>query len=154
MKIISISNEQYTLVDDSDYAWLSKFKWTAQKRKHGFHAARYFGKKYIYMHRLIADAPKGIEVDHLDGDGLNNQRVNLRSAAKAQNGQGFRPLKGKASRYRGVSWHKGAGRFVAQLDDGRKRVYLGLHDSEENAARAYDTEARLRFGEFAQLNFP
>lgn len=153
MKTIPISGGQIALVDDEDFEMLAGFKWTAQKRKRGFHAARYVGKKYVYMHRTILAAPARIEVDHRDGNGLNNQRYNLRLATKSQNGMAFRHLKGK-SEYRGVSWHAGAQKWTAKVQANGKEYYLGLFQSPEDAARTRDVAATQYHGPFATLNFP
>lgn len=106
MREIQLSQGKSALVDDKDFDRVDQFKWCAQKRKNGFHAARYSGKKYVYMHCFIL----GISgVDHIDGNGLNNQMLNLRPATKSQNGMAKRTLfkrDGKPSQYRGVCWHK------------------------------------------------
>lgn len=154
VKTIPLSKGQSTLVDDIDFEKFAQFVWTAQKRTHGFHAARYCGKKYVYLHREILGAPAGIEVDHRDGDGLNNRRGNLRLATKSQNGAAFRTLRSsKSSKFRGVVWHKGGQKWMARIVKDMQSIYLGLFVSEEDAAHAYDTAAKHYFCEFARPNF-
>lgn len=156
MKEIPLSNGKFTSVDDSDFDRLSKHKWCAQKRKHTFHAARYVGKRYVYMHReILGLTDSKIQGEHRDGNGLNNQRFNLRVATKRQNGQAFSTLRdGKTSKFRGVSWHRVARKWVAAITVIGRSVYLGLYRTEEEAAKAYDNAAFTHFGQFASPNFP
>lgn len=154
MKTIPISRGKQALVDDQDYAALSPFKWTAQRRKYTFHAARYEGKKYVYMHRLIMQAETGVEIDHKDGNGLNNQRDNLRNATRSQNVRGFRGGRiNKTSKYRGVYFQRNANKWRASIKLEDKRLHLGLFESEFSAALAYDKKCRKLFGPFASPNF-
>lgn len=108
----------------------------------------------ISLHRLITLAPRGVQVDHRDGDGLNNQLSNLRFATSQQNQCNQRKQLGTSSRFKGVVWHKGGNKWMAQTKVFGRRMYLGLHETEEDAARAYDRAALEYFGEFARLNFP
>jgi len=152
MKILPISGGQQVLLDDGDFEALSKFRWTAQKRKHTFHAARYEGKKYVYMHRLLVSAGPGEQVDHKDGNGLNNQRDNLRVATRAQNQMGYRhDCVQRGSR--GVYWHKAAKKWMARLVHNQKGVYLGLFNNKADAQQAYNEASQRLFGDFAQRNF-
>lgn len=154
MRILQLSGGKTALVDDDVFAWASKKCWTAQKRKHTWHAARYEGKKYVYLHRLITGAGPGVEVDHRDGNGLNNLRSNLRKTTHAGNQHGFITLrKGKSSRFRGVSRCK-AGGFFARIVVAMKQVYLGYFLDEVEAARVRDAAALKHFGPGAWLNFP
>jgi hypothetical protein len=106
--------------------------------------------RYVQMHRQIMDAPEGVEVDHRDGDGLNNRRYNLRVCTHAQNGANQRIPKNNRSGFKGVYRQKDCDGWCAKI----RSTYLGLYDSAEEAARAYDTAAVRTFGEFASLNFP
>ena len=109
------------------------------------------------MHRLIW--PTAPEIDHVDGDGLNNRRSNLREAVGTKNQQNKMKACVGVSRFKGVCPHRD-GRWRANIrvpavGKGRGRqTHLGLFVDEEDAARAYDTAARKHFGEFARLNFP
>lgn len=98
------------------------------------------------MHREIVDAP---EVDHRNGDRVDNRRANLRAATHLQNCQNARP-KGQ-SRFKGVSRYRE--RWHARIKVPGRRIDLGSFHDEESAARAYDVAAREHFGEFARLNF-
>ncbi len=162
MKLIPLTQGQVSRVDDEDYERLSVHKWHARRKKNTFYAARTTSrranppKKNIFMHREIAGLKDlSLQVDHEDGDGLNNQRYNLRTATNSQNHAGFLTLrKDKTSKFRGVSWHKGTRKWLARLNVQKTRKYLGVHESEESAAEAYDAATLEHFGAFAQLNFP
>lgn len=155
MKKIPLTQGQFALVDDADFEDLSKVDWFACKRKYGFYAARYSGREFLMMHRVILDAPFGVEVDHKNGDELDNQRLNLRRATKQQNARAFRNLKkDKSSKYRGVSWERQTRRWKAQITLSGKTTTIGRFDVQMKAALAYDKEALHHFGEFAHVNFP
>lgn len=105
-------------------------------------------QKSILLHRVILALPAGTEGDHIDGDGRNNLRSNLRPATAQQNSQGYRSKrKGASSQYRGVTWHRG--KWQAAIC----KTYIGRFESEIAAAKAYDAAAKKRFGEFASPNF-
>ena len=159
MKTIELTQGKEALVDDQDFAHLSQWKWCAIFKGRGWYAQRRLRRKEVgdgprgttYMHNQII----GGRVDHRDGNGLNNQRSNLRPAGDQQNKRAFRqkPL-GKSSRFRGVHWHSATGKWKAEITVDYRNIYLGVHASEEAAARAYDEAARQYFGEFASPNFP
>lgn len=154
MKLIALTRGLFAKVDDSDFEELSKKRWKAIKAKVGYYAARTSGEKTIYMHRAVAEASGKKDIDHRDGDKLNNQRYNLRSATRQENKQGFSSKKrGASSIYRGVSFHRRSGVWHAMIRYCGVNTYLGSFRSEKNAALAYDFAARLHFGEFAQPNF-
>ena len=111
------------------------------------------------MHRVIADANSGQEVDHRDGDGLNNRRSNLRIATKSQNGGNRRKNRGCVTRFKGVRYDRSIRTaakisWQAVIQVNKRRFFLGCFATEEEAALAYDRAAVEHFGEFAKLNFP
>ena len=111
------------------------------------------GGPYGYMHRLVMAAPKGGIVDHINGDGLDNRRGNLRLATKSQNRiHRVTPRRGSKSGYLGVSQHKNRWRAIAHCQGVRHD--LGLFEDPIEAALAYDRAARQLHGDFATLNFP
>lgn len=105
----------------------------------------------VYMHALITGL-RG--PDHINHNGLDNRRCNLRPATAQQNGANSRPMRGTSSVYKGVSWHKRDSRWGAQITSEGRTRYLGYFTDEIEAAKAYDRAARDVFGEFACLNFP
>jgi len=144
----------YTVVvDDVDAASLSAWKWTYLPGKKTGYAVRYVlvaGKrKVIYMHRQLLNAPDGVQVDHRDNNGLNNQRGNLRLATSQQNRANEQ--RRSAERYKGVRVRP-SGRFEAYIKINRKIQHLGTFDVAEDAARAYDAKAVELFGQFAKTN--
>jgi len=157
MKLIPLTRNLQCLVDDETYRWAHEYKWYAQvtRSKTGFVAARRLRSKIVFLHREIMQPPVGLQVDHINGDGLDNRRQNLRVVTDRQNKQGFRRFrKGKwMSRYRGVS-QTPKGRWQARLCLNGKLVYLGTYSDEEAAARARDAGAIQHYGEYAALNFP
>ena len=159
MKEIKLSQGKVALVDDADYEWLSQWKWSFAKdhtNRTGY-AQRAEGKrpdrKIILMHREIMQTPSGMEVEHADLDGCNNQRYNLRNCTHAQNGMNGSVRKTNTSGFRGVSWNKGNKDWEARITISNKDFHLGCFDSPEDAARAYDQAAIRYFGEFANPNF-
>ena len=138
------------LVDPQDEHFLAAYTWTVTRRKHTSYATTRPG---IYLHQLIMNAPPGMEVDHRNGNGLDNRRANLRLATKAQQ-QGNSPPHGGVSRFKGVAWDKRRSKWWAQLRARGERQWLGYFTDEADAARAYDAAAREAFGEFARLNYP
>lgn len=158
MKEIPLTRGKVALVDDADFEGLSRFKWYAHKGTRTWYAHRNrqlnAGKQTtVLMHRQILGAVPGKEVDHRDGNGLNNQRCNLRLCEHAENGHNrCRKMAGGSSRYKGVSWNKRLGKWRADISVNWCQKYLGLFSDEGDAARAYNAAAVQFYGEFAALN--
>lgn len=155
MKEILLTQGKVAIVDDEDYEWLNQWKW--QLRKHGptgstkkLYAGR--TKHGILMHRIIVNALANLEVDHRDGNGLNNQKYNLRICTHEQNMWNRRPV-GGISQYIGVTWHIQRHKWQTRIRINGKQTHLGLFANELEAARAYDEAARRLHGQFARLNF-
>lgn len=143
------------VVDLRDRELVEGRNWHAQRSRGTFYAySNEPGGGMAIMHRLILGlSPGDQQVDHIDGNGLNNRRANLRQADVGRNMANRSAVTGSSSRFKGVHSHDG-GRWRAQIRvDGRQR-HLGLFDDEEAAARAYDEAAVKAHGEFARLNLP
>jgi hypothetical protein len=154
MKEIQLTQGKVALVDDEDYTWLNRRKWCANIFNGHWYAVRTEKKKTVLMHAQILGTPKGMKSDHKDGDGLNNQRHNLRICIHAQNLYNQRTqTRLKSSSFKGVFWHTQAKKWQAQIKVNTRRIYLGIFISEIKAARAYDEAARKYFGDFAHTNF-
>lgn len=152
MKLIPLTQGKFAMVDDEDFDRLNQFKWYAQKTGSRCYAAT---GRHIYMHRVILGLSGNIMTDHKNGNGLDNQKSNLRPATNAENQQGFRRLKSvKSSVFRGVSWKKIAKLWYVTIAVKGENTHLGCYESEEDAAHVYDYAAKIYFGEFARLNFP
>lgn len=157
MKEIKLTQGKSVLVDDDDYEWLMQWKWYASKNGNNhFYAIRKTprkdGRKTVLMHREIMRPPIGKEVDHIDNNGLNNQKCNLRICTPQQN-KLYRSPSSKSG-YLGVSTST-SGRYITARISKSGTVYnLGTFKTNEEAALAYDQKARELHGEFARLNFP
>jgi hypothetical protein len=155
-KTVPLSRGLFAIVDDEDYSLISQHKWSACKSSHRerFYAICYpkkpAPKRKIAMHRLVMGAtdPK-IMVDHIDGDGLNNRRSNLRIATNSQNQMNKNGW--SKSGYKGVSQFKNKWHASIRFDG--KLHSLGNYDTPEQAALIYDKAAMKAFGAFAHLNF-
>lgn len=154
MRQIQLTRGKVATVDDADYNWLNKYKWFAAQYHHTCYAARSFHNRVQYMHRLILGFQFGDKriTDHIDGNGLNNRRVNLRVCTKAQNHQSSRKQKGGTSKYKGVHWHCDIRKWHSQIQINKKQIHLGYFYSEIAAAQAYDVAALEYHGGFALTN--
>lgn len=163
MKEIQLTRGYVTQVDDEDYDYLMQWKWYARTVTRIPYAAR--GEKKgrrtkkgrkttytVFMHRAIMNPTEKLQVDHIDHDGLNNQRSNLRICTHKQNMRNSRSRSNSRSKYLGVSYNSN-GHIVAQITINLKHNFLGVFKTEEDAARSYDIAAKQAFGEFANLNF-
>lgn len=158
MKEIPVTQKDFilfALVDDWNYDRLMQHKWHPMKGQKTWYATRRENGKHIYMHREILNPPKGIETDHRNGNGLDNQENNLRIATHSQNIMNSVHKLGKTG-YRGI-WYNpnqtGKKYIRAAIRVNNITINLGNFKTEIDAAKAYDSAALLYFGEFARTNF-
>lgn len=152
MKKIPLTRGKYALVDDEDYPMLSKYKWCADSK--GYAVRREKGtNRTVSMHRQLAAPPKGMEVDHKNGNKSDNQRENLRVCTRAQNARNCKSP-GGSSRFRGVSWNRSLVLWDSYIHYKNKKLHIEWCRSEEDAAVYHDVAAQLFHGPFARLNFP
>lgn len=152
-KRIELSKGKHAIVDDADYEWLSHHKWHCTAKGY---AARhtYAGngqQKTLYMARAILNSPAHMDVDHINGNRLDNRRCNLRVCTRAQNSRNRRKWRPTA-KFKGV--YEVGSRYRAVICLNGKNVHLGYFGNEPEAAHAYDVAAIRLHGEFAKLNFP
>jgi len=150
VKEIKLTQGKVTLVDDWEYERLNKYKWCAHLNGNTYYAVK--GVPIIRMHHSVLPPPPGLEIDHIDGDGLNNQRHNLRYCEHQQNCMNRRIQSGTSSKYKGVSWDKRKCKWQASIALNHKTSFLGYFKTEKEAALIYNVAAIQRFGEFARLN--
>lgn len=157
MKYIKLVNGKgRAIVDDADYCHLSKHRWFLQSIEGKQYAVRNVKKgekgymkgktRLLSMHKELLPAPPGYMRDHENGDGLDNRRSNLRLATNKQNNQNRKCH--SASGYKGVYRYKKTAKWRAEIE----RDFLGIFDTPEKAALAYNIEAVKRFGLFARVN--
>jgi len=148
---IPLGHGLFAIVDAEDYEWLSKYKWHAKRQGRKVYAISAKKGLVVYMHRLIMRPRTGCVVDHIDGNGLNNRRCNLRICTRRQNIANMGP-RGGASEFVGV--YRQRDKWGAQIVWRGKKYTLGTYDTEVEAAKARDRKAFELHGEFAYLNFP
>lgn len=153
MKEIKLTKGYVAFVDDEDYDNLIGLNWYAcQCNKKVYARASLPNDKKVFMHRYLLECMSDREIDHKDGNGLNNQRVNLRECTRQQNACNRSKSKNTTSVYLGVSWRKERSKWRAGIKKNDKYTHLGYFNSECDAAIAYNNAAKSLNGEFANLN--
>jgi|ERR1017187_3123406 hypothetical protein len=153
MRLIPLDKGKFAKVDDEDFERVSKHDWKAVAARNGTanpYAKTWIkGKGQLYMHHLVRR--RKTRTDHKDGDSLNNQKYNLRSANAIQNGRN-RKIQIHSAPYKGVSFFKPTGRWQGRASKNGNNVHLGYFSTPELAASAYDSYARTHYGEFSRTN--
>lgn len=149
MRVIYLTQEKLAFVDDEFYEPLNQLTWCFSQG----YATRKIGNQTVFMHHCIIGKPDiGFDVDHIDGNKLNNQKTNLRFCTRSQNTANRGANKNNKSGYKGVSWNKNTCKWRATIVINAKQNHLGLFNTKEQAAEAYNVAAKQLFGEFALLN--
>lgn len=154
-KSITLTQGKVALVDDEDFEYLNQWKWFAEKRGSGLvYAVRNVKQKPLHMHTQIIKTPKGMVTDHINGDGLDNRRCNLRACTHGENMRNRKVGQvNNKSGYKGAHWSKRQEKWKAEIRVNGKSIHLGYFNDLIEAAQAYDRAARKYHGKFAKLNF-
>lgn len=155
------SRKWNVLVDSEDYDLLSQKRWYLRVGERNRYAGTFERKqrngvsrtKSLKMHRVILWCPRGYHIDHINRNGLDNRKCNLRVVKQGQNLQNSRKKVGSTSRYKGVSWHRHNRKWESKIRVNKKRWHLGYFDSQAAAARAYDAAARKLYDGYVATNF-
>lgn len=159
MKQIPLSQGKFALVDDEDYEFLMQWKWYTYWSWNTFYVARNSsikgGKKkcFLKIHRVILNvSDSNLYVDHIDGNGLNNQKSNLRVCTNSENSRNRGAQANNKSGFKGVCWYAKGSKWHAQITVNKNNVHIGYFDIKEDAAHAYNEAAKKYHGEFAKMN--
>ncbi len=156
MKKISLTQGKFAQIDDLDYEIVKNYKWHASKCGKVSYAAHKFysleGSKTVYMHRMLFPLIKEGQIDHIDGNGLNNQRENLRVCTISQNKQNVGLTKSNTSGFKGVSYHKMGKKWQVKIRIGKENRYLGLFNTKEEAGEVYRKASLEHHKEFSNFS--
>ncbi len=141
------------LIDDADAHIAECRRWSVSVRPLANYAMANIGGRVQTMHTYLLGNPDR-DIDHINGNGLDNRRSNLRLATESQNMANRGKQRNNTSGFKGVHWSQKHGKWKAEICCNRHRQHLGLFIDPVEAAHAYDSKARELFGEFARLNFP
>ncbi len=136
MKKIKLTQDKYAIVDDDDYEMLSIYKWTYMGGGTNNYAYRKINRKTTRMHRIITNAPDGLDVDHINRDGLDNRKANLRIVNRSTNNLNCDIRKTNTSGYKGVSWCARVSKWRAYIGGSKTRVELGYYQHKHEAIKA------------------
>lgn len=146
----SLKDCLFAMVDDNDFERANKFVWSSRGR----YVCRLIGAKkreVIYLHRFILNFPKNMVVDHVNGDGLDNQRKNLRICTQAENARNSSINKNNTSGFKGVIYDSHNKKWISQIIF-QRQIHLGRFSSKIEAAKAYNIAAKKYHKEFAKFN--
>lgn len=132
MRKIKLHPNEYVIVDDADYEYMSQWKWRLHKDGYAYRT----GKPNVYMHRLINKTPQGMITDHINRNKLDNRRANLRTVVKAENQRNTKIFATNTSGYKGVSWSKVMNMWQAYIFKNNKKINLGYFEDVKKAAKA------------------
>jgi hypothetical protein len=156
MKEIQLTQGKTAIVDDEDFEYLNQWKWYAKHNKYTYYAMRDERinkiKNTVRMHRLILDVPQGLFIDHINHNGFDNRKENLRICTHSQNSMNCKKRENSFSIYKGVTFNKILNNWRATITLNNKQIQIGGFSIAEEAAMAYNQKAVELFGEFAYLN--
>ena len=155
---IPLTKGLFAIVDESDYPAVCEQSWTAMilpRTRYAYYRRRLAGGQPTFLlHRVILGVTDSQQVDHRDGDGLNCRRYNMRVCSVRENHCNVRKRLGPSSSpLKGVIFDKSRLLWISRIKAFGKSIHLGRFQTELEAALAYDSAAKLHFGEFARLNF-
>ena len=151
--VINIAGYE-VIISACDYERVMSHKWyrMGNGRNNYYYFAHKSNYKHIRLHRFVVNCPKGMQVDHINNNTLDNRRSNLRICSHAENMRNRSDQKNSTSGYKGVSWHKQKKRWYSAIKVNNKRIYLGYFDTPEKAYRAYCEASKKYHGEFGKTN--
>lgn len=150
---VPLVNGGWTIIDADDFSKISRLVWF----QHNGYALYYIrdengSRTQGRLHRLILSSPKGVLVDHINGNPLDNRKRNLRLCNDTGNARNANKRKDNTSGFKGVTFHKDTGKWQASIRANGNPKYLGLFDTKEEAAKIYDAACLEYHGEFAKNN--
>lgn len=148
-QLIPLTQGKFAIIDDDDFEKVNIHKWCLKKTSHNLYAKRGCNKKTIHMHHLILEPKDEHIVDHINGNGLDNRKQNLRLCTHGDNMKNIKIRKDNLSGVRGVHWDKNAKKWFCQLQHNGKKIYLGLYKDLEEAKKVI-LEKQSTISEFYQ----
>ena len=141
---VSVDKEDFGILDDG---------WYAKQNDNIFYCAKSIGRYTQRLHRVIMGLERNDDrvIDHIDGNGMNNKKQNLRICSQQENGLNRKKYETNISGYKGVGYHKVMGKWQARIQYKNKRIRIGYFETPEKAYEAYKKKATELFGEFARL---
>ena len=154
MKKIKLTQGKFALVDDEDFEKFNKIKWFCNGMGYACRSLHpnTSSCKSIYLHKEIMNNPLNMEVDHINGNPLDNRKINLRKCSHQENGRNLKISKRNTIGYKGLYFYRKIKRWQVYITCNYKHIYVGIFKSKKDAALAYNQKARELFGEFARLN--
>ncbi len=153
-KNIPLTQRKVAIVDDADFEQIAKYNWHFSGRYAARWGKRHFHKREkVLMHRAILKPHEGSEIDHINGNTLDNRRENLRICSHAENMHNARRRFDNTSGFKGVTWNKQHSKWQAQIQVSGSKVFIGRFNNKVEAAIAYDEKAREILGIYAKVNF-
>lgn len=153
--IIKISQDKEVQVSPEDFDRVSVLIWYFMPNVWGGYAARHEGKQTVYLHQFIIGKPKkGFQIDHINHDGLDDRRENLRIVTQHQNNGNLRRPKHNTSGYKGVSAYPNNIKkpWTAYIQNMGVKIHLGYFATPQEAALVYNLAAKEQWGKYAHLN--